>query len=487
MATNKNAKQVRLVKNNGVVYPQTISEAVAYVSKDGRTVKNLTTAIDEKLNSAEAEITYVTSEDVISWTEDDKTDAAQKKYTEALNDLQGKTTANTSAITAETARAKAAEESNAETIQAVKEAADSAKSVTDAYFAEKKMFYDVIREEDIVLRTKDYHVNKDTLEWEKLSTPNTRDCVIINIRRAKSIVYSTISFANSLYLCSDFSDGKPAQITHGQIELFSSYFVKYLCNDYDYMIISNELQYAEYVGDSIYGAPVNWSAGIYPVIELTRAEYDSQAIKDQDSVTPYIMQYMISGEKVYPNYVLRANEPSDWSVRYGAVGTLVRHLSLVSNKAFSVSCNPRLETLYIEKLEQGIVSSNLNLKKVWIKDISVGDLGYFLIHCLNLKEIVFNNTDFSKVTSFTSKESPSQGMLLNTPNLTTITGKISNIKANICFDWSPLTRESALVVINGLADLTNSDTQTITFSGTTKALLTEEDKTLITSKNWTLA
>jgi hypothetical protein len=71
--------------------------------------------------------------------------------------------------------------------------------------------------------------------------------------------------------------------------------------------------------------------------------------------------------------------------------------------------------------------------------------------------------------------------------LTTILGTLSNIKLNISFSSSPLTEASAMVIINGLADLTGGTSRTLTLSSTTKALLTDADKLIATNKNWTIA
>lgn len=62
------------------------------------------------------------------------------------------------------------------------------------------------------------------------------------------------------------------------------------------------------------------------------------------------------------------------------------------------------------------------------------------------------------------------------------------IGQNISFAQSPLTRESALSVINHLKDVSSTGTTlTVTFSPTTKALLTDEDKAIATQKGWTIA
>lgn len=67
-------------------------------------------------------------------------------------------------------------------------------------------------------------------------------------------------------------------------------------------------------------------------------------------------------------------------------------------------------------------------------------------------------------------------------NLTTVEGEIKNLSRTINLADSPLTADSAMVFINGLAEV--STPQTITFSATTKALLSEEQKALIAAKGW---
>lgn len=64
----------------------------------------------------------------------------------------------------------------------------------------------------------------------------------------------------------------------------------------------------------------------------------------------------------------------------------------------------------------------------------------------------------------------------------------SCISKNISFLHSSLlSDESIQSIIDGLADLTGLETQTITFHADVKAKLTEAQITTITSKNWTLA
>ena len=63
---------------------------------------------------------------------------------------------------------------------------------------------------------------------------------------------------------------------------------------------------------------------------------------------------------------------------------------------------------------------------------------------------------------------------------------LKNLKVNINLELM-LDRASLRAVINGLADLTGSDAQTLTLGETLIAKLTEEDIAIATAKNWTIA
>lgn len=69
--------------------------------------------------------------------------------------------------------------------------------------------------------------------------------------------------------------------------------------------------------------------------------------------------------------------------------------------------------------------------------------------------------------------------------LAKISGKVRNIKRSISINPCPLTAESAQVFIDGLSP--EGAGQTITFSATTKELLSEEQKQQIANKGWILA
>ena len=68
--------------------------------------------------------------------------------------------------------------------------------------------------------------------------------------------------------------------------------------------------------------------------------------------------------------------------------------------------------------------------------------------------------------------------------LTTVTGSFEGTKLNLGLYDCPLTNSSAMVFINGLANV--SETRQITFKSTTYDTLTPEQLAVATSKGWTV-
>lgn len=101
--------------------------------------------------------------------------------------------------------------------------------------------------------------------------------------------------------------------------------------------------------------------------------------------------------------------------------------------------------------------------------------------CLNLKELYFDN-DFSKGMDWRSA-------FYRCTNLTTVRGSIRGLQLNPLIDnnsidlrFSSLTNESAMVFINGLAEVETP--QIIRFRGTTYNSLTPEQIKIATDKGW---
>lgn len=107
------------------------------------------------------------------------------------------------------------------------------------------------------------------------------------------------------------------------------------------------------------------------------------------------------------------------------------------------------------------------------------DFSYCFNWCSNLQELDLSNWDVENVTTF-------KNCFTLCSNLTSIKGPISNIKVSMDLSFSPLTNESAMVLINGLSSEITT-TQTIIFKATTYNSLTEEQIALATSKGWSVA
>ena len=75
-------------------------------------------------------------------------------------------------------------------------------------------------------------------------------------------------------------------------------------------------------------------------------------------------------------------------------------------------------------------------------------------------------------------------MFFNCYSLTTIIGPITGISVDIDLSPSPLTHDSAMVLMNGLNTVTG--TKTITFKSATYGTLTEAEIAAATAKGWTV-
>lgn len=94
-----------------------------------------------------------------------------------------------------------------------------------------------------------------------------------------------------------------------------------------------------------------------------------------------------------------------------------------------------------------------------------------------LETIDFTGTDFSNVTTF-------EYCFYGCEALTTIIGPVTGIKENINFFDCPLTKESVMVIINGLA--TVNSTKTLTIKRSIYLQLSSADKAIASSKGWTI-
>lgn len=97
--------------------------------------------------------------------------------------------------------------------------------------------------------------------------------------------------------------------------------------------------------------------------------------------------------------------------------------------------------------------------------------------CKSLTQLNLGNFNMAKVGY-------AEDMFLNCIALSTVTGRITGIKVDLDLHYSPLTNESAMVFINGLAEVTS--TKTITFKSTTYNTLTADQIAVATGKGWTV-
>ena len=101
-------------------------------------------------------------------------------------------------------------------------------------------------------------------------------------------------------------------------------------------------------------------------------------------------------------------------------------------------------------------------------------------YCTNMRTLNIGNMDLSGLTVNMTRTFRDCG------SLRSITGQFVGLKLSISFGWSSLLdHDSAMMVINSAETVTT--VQTVSFSSQTKALLSDEEKAILTNKGWTLA
>ena len=120
---------------------------------------------------------------------------------------------------------------------------------------------------------------------------------------------------------------------------------------------------------------------------------------------------------------------------------------------------------------------------------SVKDMYKCFYNCKSLKVLDLRRWDMSEVTRFGDA-------IDNCTSLTSLTGgsesleesALNGLKVSIRLNNSTLLdRPSLRAVINGLADLTDTESQTLTLGATLRAKLEPEDIAIATGKNWVIA
>ena len=107
---------------------------------------------------------------------------------------------------------------------------------------------------------------------------------------------------------------------------------------------------------------------------------------------------------------------------------------------------------------------------------NVTDMGYLFAQCSLIESLDISNFDASKVTR-------TDAMFAGMTRLNNLKF-MKNLKRSIILSHAPLTHESALSVIEGLAEVDTA--QTVTFKATTYGTLTEEEIALATSRGWSV-
>lgn len=140
---------------------------------------------------------------------------------------------------------------------------------------------------------------------------------------------------------------------------------------------------------------------------------------------------------------------------------------------------------------QAVLTSNTVITKVYLPKIVNTLFTWAFRYCSALTTLdASEGSDWSAVKRFSD-------FVGGCTSLTTIIGTITGIGASVTnanyspnFSNCPLTADSAMVIINGLADLTGKTSKTLTLRSSTKTALTNAGinyDALAAAKNWTIA
>ena len=123
-----------------------------------------------------------------------------------------------------------------------------------------------------------------------------------------------------------------------------------------------------------------------------------------------------------------------------------------------------------------LFSGCINLKHIY--NMGMHFNGRFQSVFYDCKNLISLNSIHWNLTNISNKGN----VFYNCNSLTTVSGVIENIDHDFDLHWSPLTNASAMVFINGLAEV--SETKTIKFKSPTFDSLTPEQIAVATSKGW---
>lgn len=182
-------------------------------------------------------------------------------------------------------------------------------------------------------------------------------------------------------------------------------------------------------------------------------------------------------------YEVNPNTPTEIELDIRKGGLTSLHAFLQSDKA-ALQVNEYITKVDLSQLYTAKVSdirdsfsklySLIELKLSANKFANSVDAESIISECHNITALDMSNIDVSRTTNFSSAFAGCYSLADFI--------SFKNIKASINFVDCPLTRESALSVIDNLAYVESA--QTVSFSPSTYATLTDEDKAIATSKNW---
>ena len=121
--------------------------------------------------------------------------------------------------------------------------------------------------------------------------------------------------------------------------------------------------------------------------------------------------------------------------------------------------------------------NHINLKEIDLSGWDTSnceDMNCMFRNCYHLEKIKFN-FDMIKVADLTD-------VFLNDYRLTTLEGSLKNINVDLDASACPLTHDSAMVILNGLANVT--DKKTLKLNSNTYATLSQTEIANATNKNW---
>lgn len=161
--------------------------------------------------------------------------------------------------------------------------------------------------------------------------------------------------------------------------------------------------------------------------------------------------------------------------------------SSVTNMAYMFSSCSKLTSLNVSGWDTSNVTNMsemfYNCSGLTSLDLSNFDTSSLLStfwtfgHCNSMTTLNLSGWNFSSLQENTN-------MFTFCSSLSTVIGPVTGIKLSLDFSDCPLTNESAMVFINGLENV--SSTQTLKFSPSTYETLTQEQIAIATSKGWTI-